>query len=356
MNPPVTAWSLGRVEYPDGLELQRQFIESRRAELAGDTLLLLEHPAVLTLGRGAKSANILTPADQLAALGVEVHETDRGGDVTYHGPGQLVGYPLLHLGPGRQDVRKYVRSIEALIIRTLADFDIAATRLEKWPGVWVEHSRAGGPRKICALGVHLSRWYTTHGFALNVDPDLRHFELIIPCGIREAGVTSMRAELGQHFELSDVIPSLTRHFGEVFECEVVSAAPASSTVCVVISDGARVLLLRRVPARGGFWQPVTGRVEQGEALAAAARRELEEETGLRVDLMPLGTPHAFAWGDARPPRLGHETAFLARVAPGTLPRLSDEHDAFEWLGRADALARVPFAGFKRAIALALPAP
>lgn len=356
MNPEVTAMILGRVEYSDGLELQRQFSEARRAGQVGDTLLLLEHPPVLTLGRAAKATNILTPSAQLEALGVEVHETDRGGDVTYHGPGQLVGYPLLHLGPGRQDVRKYVRNIEETIIRTLNDFEIAASRLEKWPGVWVERSRAGGPRKICALGVHLSRWYTRHGFALNVQPRLQHFELIVPCGITEAGVTSMQVELGRDVTFDEVLPRVMHHFGQVFECEVRQQTPAAATVSVVVSDGARLLVLRRVPARGGFWQPITGRVEGGEALPAAARRELFEETGLVADLEPLGVPHTFAWGTANPPRIGHETSFLAKVPAGTLPTLSDEHDAFEWLDLDAALARVPFAGFKRAFRLALSQP
>ena len=274
MNPDVTWFDLGRVEYADGLELQRQIVEAHKRQEVGDTLLLLEHPPVLTLGRGAEEGNVLTPPEQLEALGVELHQTDRGGDVTYHGPGQQVGYPLLHLGPGRQDVRKYVRSIEETIIRTLADFGLTATRIEKWPGVWVEHSRAGGPRKICALGVHLSRWYTRHGFALNVQPDLSHFQLIVPCGIAEAGVTSMAAELDRPITVAEVQPRLVHHFGQVFECSMLAGPSLAETVSVVVHDGQRVLLLRRVPSRGGFWQPVTGRVEAGEAFEAAAQREL----------------------------------------------------------------------------------
>jgi lipoyl(octanoyl) transferase len=353
MNPDVTWFDLGRVEYVDGLELQRQIVESHKANQTGDTLLLLEHPPVLTLGRGAKETNVLTPPEQLEALGVELHETDRGGDVTYHGPGQQVGYPLLHLGPGRQDVRKYVRAIEETIIRTLADFGIAATRMEKWPGVWVEHSRAGGPRKICALGVHLSRWYTRHGFALNVQPDLSHFQLIVPCGITEAGVTSMHAELGRPVTLAEVQPRLVHRFGEVFESKMIAGPALADTVSVVVHDGRKVLLLRRVPARGGFWQPVTGKVEPQEAFGVAAQRELHEETSLTQPIVPLAYEHAFAWGTGSPPVLGREHAFAVKVPAGTVPVLSDEHDAYEWVEPTRAFEQVPFAGFRRAITLAI---
>jgi lipoyl(octanoyl) transferase len=351
MNPPVQVHHLGRVEYVDGLELQRQFTEARRAKLVDDTLLLLEHPPVLTLGRGAEASNILASPARLAELGVEVHETDRGGDVTYHGPGQLVGYPLLHLGPGRQDVRRYVRCIEEIIIRTVADFGVTATRIEKWPGVWVEHSRAGGPRKICALGVHLSRWYTRHGFALNVQTNLSHFELIVPCGISEAGVTSLEHELDRAVPVAEVEARVVRHFAEVFECEVRQAPAPVPTVGVVIAQSDQYLLLRRTPARGGFWQPVTGHIEAGESPAQAAARELREETGFTVDVGSLEYVHAFPWGQYQPPKLGREHAFVARVE-SKAPSLGDEHDAFEWVDLPTALERVPFAGFKRALALA----
>jgi lipoyl(octanoyl) transferase len=351
--PSLDVWRLGRVEYEDGLELQRQFVEARRAGASPDTLLLLEHPPVLTLGRGAHPGNVLASPERLRAQGVEVFPTDRGGDVTYHGPGQVVGYPLLHLGPGRQDVRRYVRSLEEVVIRTLAEYGVAAQRIARWPGVWVDPSRRGGPRKICALGVHLSRWYTRHGFALNVGTDLSHFELIVPCGIREASVTSLEAELGRAVALPEVEAHLARHFGAVFECEVRPSSEPIPTVGVVIHDGRRALLLRRTAARGGFWQPVTGRVEPGELPGAAAGRELAEETGFTVPAQPLGYWHTFAWGVAQPPRVARETFHAARVEPGSRPALSDEHDAFEWVPLAEALSRVPFAGFRAALRLAL---
>lgn len=355
MNPPVQWFRLGRVEYADGLELQRQFQEARRENLVPDTLLLLEHSPVLTLGRAAHQTNIIAPKQQLDALGVDTFETDRGGDVTYHGPGQIVGYPLLHLGPGRQDVRRYVRAIEELIIRTVADWGITATRIEKWPGVWVEQSRRGGPRKIAALGVHLSRWYTKHGFALNVQPELSHFQLIVPCGIREAGVTSMREELGRELPLAEVEERLGHHFREVFECDVAAGPePARSISVTVRRDDGRVLLLQRTEARGGFWQPVTGRVEAGETPQQAAVRELREETGLEVAVQPLGYEHVFAFGSPETPqvpRLFRETAFVARTSTAEIRLDRSEHQAFEWVSTADALAKVPFAGLAKALKL-----
>lgn len=352
----LTCHRLGRVEYRDGLELQQQFQTARRSNAVTDTLLLLEHPAVLTLGRAANRTNVLATDDALTSLGVELFDTDRGGDVTYHGPGQLVGYPLLHLGPDHQDVRKYVRNLEEVILRTLSDFGIAATRIEKWPGVWVESSRLGGPRKICALGVHLSRWYTKHGFALNIEPDLSHFELIVPCGITEAGVTSMAKELpGGAPSMAEVETRLLVHFGAVFECELLFAPPPVDTVSVVVVSARRdeVLLLRRTPARGGFWQPITGAVQAGERVDQAARRELREEAGLDVTVQPLGVPHAFALGElVERPKLVREHPFLA-VAPSPSIQRSAEHDLEAWVDRDEALLRLPFDGLKRSIREAL---
>jgi lipoyl(octanoyl) transferase len=328
-------------------------VQSHRAGTGGDTLLLLEHPPVVTLGRGAKAFNVLAGPEQLAAQGVSLVHTDRGGDVTYHGPGQIVGYPVLHLGPGQQDVRKYVRNLEEVLLRALAAFGITAHREAQWPGVWVQDSKAGGLRKIAALGVHLSRWYTRHGFALNVSPQLSHFELIVPCGIREAGVTSMELELGRAVPLPEVEQVLIDAFAAVFQLQPVPAPPRQRTVSVVVrDDGGRVLLLRRAPHRHGFWQQVTGKVEPGEQPTAAAARELREETGLAARVEALGYQHSFALGGSQPPRLIEETAFVARVAPGSAPNLSAEHDAWEWLDASVAQLRVPFSGLRKAIALA----
>jgi lipoyl(octanoyl) transferase len=346
----TTVYRLGRVEYPDGLDLQSQLQQARMAGAVGDTLLLLEHPPVLTLGRAAKAGNILTPAAQLQKLGVTVFETDRGGDVTYHGPGQIVGYPLLHLVPGKQDVRKYVRGIEETLIVALQHFGITAVRMPQWPGVWLEKSRLGGPRKIGALGVHLSRWYTRHGFALNVSPNLAHFELIVPCGIREAGVTSMEAELGRKVPIAEVEDVLVKTFGEVFGSSMAEAAPGMQTVSVVVRCNNRILALQRTEARGGFWQPVTGRIEAGESPEAAAQRELAEETGLTEGVRPLDYVHAFALRDTQPPRLIEEHAFAVEARNGFAPILDpSEHQRFEWLTPDEAIARFPFEGLKEAV-------
>ena len=200
---------LGRVPYAEALELQARLVEERQAGRIPDTLLLLEHDPVFTLGRNARQENMLFPADALRARGFEVFETGRGGDVTYHGPGQVVGYPILDLKPDRQDVHRYVRDLEEVMIRTCADYGIAAERIKGSTGCWV------GEDKIGAIGVRLSRWVTSHGFAFNVNVDLAPFALIVPCGIREKGVTSLRCLLGHEVSLVEAMDGLARHFSEV---------------------------------------------------------------------------------------------------------------------------------------------
>jgi lipoyl(octanoyl) transferase len=205
---------LGRVDYKRGIQLQEQAVAQLGAEQGPEQLLLLEHPHVLTLGRGADGANILAGSDQLAALSVEVHETGRGGDVTYHGPGQLVGYPVINLRPDRCDVHRYVRDLEEVLIRTIADFGVTASRVSGLTGVWV------GDEKIAAIGVRIARWITSHGFALNVETDLSYFRMIVPCGITNKGVTSLSRLLGHSVDLRDTALVVARHFGEVFKREI----------------------------------------------------------------------------------------------------------------------------------------
>jgi lipoyl(octanoyl) transferase len=180
-----------------------------------DLLLLVEHPPVLTLGvRGdGGRSHILAADEQLAGLGIEVFETGRGGDVTYHGPGQIVGYPILDLRPDRADVHRYVRNLEEVLIRTAADCGIRSTRIPGLTGVWV------GDQKLAAIGVRISRWITSHGFALNHRTDLNHFQLIVPCGIADRGVTSLAA-LGCHAGRAEVEDQLIEEFGRVFEMTV----------------------------------------------------------------------------------------------------------------------------------------
>ena len=349
----TTAYWLDRVEYPDGLELQRQFQRSRMAGEVGDTLLLLEHSPVLTMGRAAKAFNVLASPETLVRMGVQRFDTDRGGDVTYHGPGQLVGYPLLHLGPGKQDVRKYVRKLEEVVVRTLERLGVTGTRVEKYPGVWVENSKLGGTRKIAALGVHLSRWYTRHGFALNVSPHLEHFGLIVPCGIAEAGVTSIEKETGQRHALHDVAKVVTEAFADVFETAIELLEPGEVTVAVAVlrqTSPPQTLMLQRVPEKGGFWQLVTGTLKPGESAQAAAARELFEETGFKLAPQALNYVQAFAFGDHAPPRLMKAHAFVARVDAHAEARLAPaEHSQARWAEFEEALEQLPFEGLKETL-------
>jgi len=187
----ISVRRLGRVDYQAGLDLQAVLVEDRRAGRIGDTLLLLEHPPVITLGVKTRLGpkHIVASDEELTRQGVTVHETGRGGDVTYHGPGQLVGYPIFDLKPDRCDVHKYVRDLEEVLILALREFSIEGVRVKGLSGVWV--GPEGQERKIAAIGVRISRWITSHGFALNVATDLRHFQLIVPCGIADRGVTSV---------------------------------------------------------------------------------------------------------------------------------------------------------------------
>jgi lipoyl(octanoyl) transferase len=213
---------LGMISYGEALDIQNALAEERRFDRVPDVLLLLQHPHVLTLGArgdGGRSHILATPA-RLADLGVEVYETGRGGDVTYHGPGQLVGYPIVDLKPDRCDVHRYVRDVEEVLIRTVADYGVRATRIPGLTGVWV------GAEKIAAIGVRISRWVTSHGFALNVCTDLDYFKLIVPCGIGDRGVTSLETLLGWPVSFDEVQDRTEHYFREVFDCET-SAEPAA---------------------------------------------------------------------------------------------------------------------------------
>lgn len=208
---------LGRIDYGQALELQQQLASQRKEGVVGDHLLLLEHPHVITLGRNGHMENLLASDEILGRAGISFYPTDRGGDVTYHGPGQLVGYPILDLRDWKRDVGAYVRAVEQSLIDTLAEFAIEAGRIPKLTGVWV------GNRKIAAIGVHLSRWVTSHGFALNVNTDLSYFQYIVPCGLAKP-VTSM-AQLGVRASLAEVSQVFAAHFGRVFDCEMLFEAP-----------------------------------------------------------------------------------------------------------------------------------
>jgi lipoyl(octanoyl) transferase len=242
----ISVLNLGLVDYAAGLHIQQGLAGRRKAGEIGDVLLLLEHAPVITLGRNAKTANVLLPAEQLALRGVEVFDCDRGGDVTFHGPGQLVGYPIFDLRgyPTPDGKRKtlgavdYVRRLEEVLIRTCTDFSISTKRVAGLTGVWTNDVGPGlrpgqdgsetrphtGEAKIAAIGVHISRFVTSHGLALNVNTDLSYFDLIVPCGITSKPVTSMQKELGREIDLAAVAASVSRNFGNAFSSQMLSVA------------------------------------------------------------------------------------------------------------------------------------
>jgi lipoyl(octanoyl) transferase len=204
----------GLLDYDEGLRLQRQRVAQRKASEIPDTLLLLEHPHVYTLGRNAKREHLLASPERLVSLGAQVFEADRGGDVTYHGPGQLVGYPILDLTQHRRDISWYMRSLEEVFIGVAADYGVRAGRLPGAAGVWV------GDAKLVAMGVHVSRWVTSHGFAFNINTDLEYFDWIVPCGLRDKSVTSLKHLLGKNVEMESVIERVVKGLGETFEFEM----------------------------------------------------------------------------------------------------------------------------------------
>jgi lipoyl(octanoyl) transferase len=209
---------LGVVPYAIAADMQRALVEDRRAGRVPDLLLLLEHPHVITLGvkiDAAKSHLVATP-EVLEKRHVEVHQSGRGGDITYHGPGQLVGYPILDLKPDRLDVHKYVRDLEEVMLRAAGDFRVRGRRIDGLTGAWV------GADKLGAIGVRISRWITSHGFAFNVTTDLDYFNLIVPCGIVSGGVTSLARAAGRAIGMVDAEAAIVRHFCDVFDCELVN--------------------------------------------------------------------------------------------------------------------------------------
>jgi len=209
---------LGLIGYTDAYALQKRLVAARKVGAIEDVLLLCEHPHVITQGRNGKREHLLVSEHVLRQKGVEYYETSRGGDITYHGPGQLVGYPILNLGAIRRDVVWYVRTLEDAMIRATAEFGIAAERVAGKTGIWV---RAGNTEeKLAAIGVHISRWITSHGFAYNVSTDLRNFDLIVPCGIADRKATSLEKLLGRSVEPKEVAPKIAKHLGELLGLEV----------------------------------------------------------------------------------------------------------------------------------------
>jgi len=212
---------LGLIGYAEAWTLQKRVVAARKAGAIEDVLLLCEHPHVITQGRSGKRENLLASEHVLKQKGVEFHATDRGGDITYHGPGQIVGYPILNLGAIRRDVVWYVRMLEEAMIRATAEFGITAERVGGKTGIWVG---SGAQEKLGAIGVHISRWVTSHGFAYNVSTDLRYFDLIVPCGIADRKATSLEQLLGRRVEIKEVAPRIANHLGEVFGLEMKEAS------------------------------------------------------------------------------------------------------------------------------------
>jgi lipoyl(octanoyl) transferase len=217
---------VGLIAYAEAWELQKRLVTARKNGAIGDVLLLCEHPHVITLGRNGKREHLLASEQVLRQKGVEFHSSDRGGDITYHGPGQLVGYPILNLAAIRKDVVWYVRMLEEVMIRATAEFGITAERVAGKTGIWVRgtasdsNASANTEEKLGAIGVHISRWVTSHGFAYNVSTDLRYFDLIVPCGITGRKATSLEKILERAVTLKQAVQPVVRNFGEVFGLEM----------------------------------------------------------------------------------------------------------------------------------------
>ena len=332
------------------MKLQQKLVEMRQRDELPDQLLLLEHPPVITLGRGGDIGNLLASADALKHERVRFFETTRGGDITYHGPGQVVGYPILHLGEGSRDVRKYVTKLEEVLIRTVAQYGITATRAEGKRGIWV------GNNKIAAIGVRIARWVTSHGFALNVNTNLDHFRLITPCGIHGSGVTSIARETGRSISEREVREIVVAKFAEIFERDLVPRPENLRLIKVMIHDDDRVLLLHRRPERGNFWQPITGGIEDGESPAEAARREVLEETGHRGEPEEIGITQSFMiesqFLNSRhgSPVIASEIGFAAELDSALPIHLDvEEHDEYGWFTFREAYERIRWTDDREAL-------
>jgi lipoyl(octanoyl) transferase len=347
---PLQIHRLDTVTYENGMRLQEKLVEMRQRDEVPDQLLLLEHPPVITLGRGGKRENLLASSAALAAESVRFFETTRGGDITYHGPGQIVGYPILHLGENNRDVRKYVTKLEEVLIRTVARYGIKAQRVEGRRGIWV------GNEKIAAIGVRIAKWVTSHGWALNANTNLDHFGLITPCGLHGTGVTSIARELGGGVDLNEVREALVSTFSEVFEREPEPREPTIRLVKVVAHDDDRVLLLHRRAVRGDFWQPITGSMEPDESAVDTARREIHEETGQAAEPHALGLVQSFMiesqyLASRYPaPIIANEIVFRADLDSSAPIRLDEEeHDRWGWFTFAEAYERIRWTDDREAL-------
>ena len=357
---PAQLRRFGMVLYPAGLRMQQALAREVGEKDLPDQLIILEHDPVFTLGRNATPADIHMSEDFLASQGVSVHRTDRGGEVTYHGPGQIVAYPICNLRGGRQDVGRLVRGLEEAMIRTAADFGVVADRLPGAPGIWVETPR--GPEKLGAIGLHLSRWISTHGIAFNVRPNLDHFRWITPCGFTDKGVCSLASLLGDGAPtMEEAADFLQGHLIHFLALDLQPVQPPTRSVSALTwrrgVAGPEILMMLRVPEHGFWWQSVTGMMEPGETPEETTHRELQEETGLRGSLRSLDFAHTF-WVDPAilgfpegEPRFNTELCFAMEVSRDAEVVLApDEHTEYLWCSLDEAHKRMRWEGSKAALA------
>ncbi|MCL1893610.1 MAG: lipoyl(octanoyl) transferase LipB [Holophagaceae bacterium] len=321
-----------------------------------DQILILEHNPVFTLGRGANETDIHVSKAHLSKNGIEIHRINRGGQVTYHGPGQIVVYPICNLRGGRQNVARLVNGLEQAMIETALDFGVIADRLDGYPGIWVNTSR--GIEKLGAVGIHLKKWVSTHGIAFNLEPAMESFQWITPCGITDKGVCSLRSILGEDCPTwEEACQSLTGHISEILAIEPIHFCEPSQSVSVTVwrhnSDGPEVLVMLRCPSEGQWWSSVTGMVEAGETAEMAAYRETMEETGLSGKLTPLNFQHSF-WVDpalvnvhGNEPQFNTEICFHIEVPSDSQVVLNKaEHSEYRWCAPSEALELMRWEGSK----------
>jgi len=359
---PAQIRRLNHVLYAAGLRMQKACAEYVKEPGRPDQILILEHNPVFTLGRNATRADIHVTEEFLTQKGVEVHEIDRGGQVTYHGPGQIVVYPICNLRGGREDVGRLVRGLEEAMLRTAAEWGITCYRIPEFPGVWVDTER--GPEKLGALGIHLSRWITTHGIAFNVDPFLPHFRWITPCGITDKGVCSFRSLLGVGAPTWHAVADrLEHHLAEVMGFDLQPVTPPSQSISALTwrrgANGPEVLMMLRQPNQGLWWSSVTGMLEPGETPEQGALRELHEEAGLSGTLRSLAFNHSFwvdpkllGWPEDAEPRFNTETCFEVEVTANAEVNLDrTEHSEYRWCSVEEALDLAKWEGAKAAMRL-----
>jgi len=334
---------LGRVLYGAGLRMQRELADYVKDGDRPDQILLLEHNPVFTLGRSAVRSDIHVSDDFLTKNGVELHKIDRGGQVTYHGPGQIVVYPICNLHGGRQNVGGLVRGLEQAMIDTSKDFGVIANRLDGYPGIWVDTAR--GLEKLGAVGIHLKRWVSTHGIAFNIDPCMSHFQWITPCGITDKGVCSLRTLLGNECPTWDEVGKcLARHLMEILAFDPLPVVEPSQSISVTVwrrgNSATEILTLLRRSSDGRWYSSITGMVGTDETPEIAAHREVLKETGLRGNLAAMDFQHSFLLEPTicdDEPLFNTETCFQMEVSADSQVSLNTtEYGEYRWCTPGEA--------------------